>query len=126
VRRLLHLLLSQPELVAEHAHAYAELAIADARAASKTTQNAALWSAAFLCCASVTVVLAGGGLMIWAAIPEGAIRAPWVLLATPLVPLVAAIVCLIGLKSKGAVPAFAKVRQQIAADVQMLREVSLP
>jgi hypothetical protein len=126
VRRLLHLLLSQPDLVAEHAHAYAELAVADARAASKTTQNAALWSAGLLCSVIVAAVLAGVGLMIWAALPEGAIRAPWVLVATPLVPLVAAIACLRGLSAKGDTPAFATLRRQIAADMQMLREVGGP
>jgi hypothetical protein len=126
VRRLLHLLLSQPDLVAEHAHAYAELAIADAQAVSKTTQSAALWAAALLCCVIVTAVLTGVAVMIWATLPEGTIRAPWALLATPLVPLVGALACFRGLKANGETPAFATVRRQIAADMRMLQEVGVP
>ena len=126
MKRLLHLLVDQPELLKEHAHAYAELAVADARAASVAAQNMVLWSAALLCCVATAAVLTGGALMIWATVPEGAIRLPWALVAIPSVPAVAAIVCLRNLMRKAVAPSFANVRQQVAADMQMLREVSLP
>jgi uncharacterized membrane protein YqjE len=71
-------------------------------------------------------MLAGGALMIWATVPENAVRMPWVLIATPMVPCIGAIVCLRRLQRKDHPPAFAKVRRQVAADLQMLREGNAP
>jgi uncharacterized membrane protein YqjE len=72
---------------------------------------------------SVTAILAGVGLMVWATVPENAIRWPWMLVAVPLVPGLAALVCLRKLQPPLEEKPFAKVRRQIAADLQMLREV---
>jgi hypothetical protein len=126
MRRLLQLLITQPDLLVEHASAYAELASADAKQASQDSKHKILWSAAFLCCFSVSAVLAGIALMLWVSAAEGSIRSAWVLLATPLVPLAAAFACLKMCNPKAQAPAFAKVREQIAADMRMLREVSVP
>jgi hypothetical protein len=63
--------------------------------------------------------------MLWIATPEGVIHTPWVLVATPLAPLVAVLVCMRKLKSAESVPSFAKVREQLAADLQMLQEAGL-
>jgi hypothetical protein len=126
MRRLLQLLITQPDLLVEHASAYAELAVVDARAASDAVKTRTLCTAALLCCVSVASILAGGSLLIWATVPESAIRLPWVLLVVPLVPLAGAFVCLTLLRPTVQTPAFAKVRQQMAADIKMLREVNAP
>jgi hypothetical protein len=124
MHRLVHLIITQPDLLFEHASAYAELAGADAQTVSNAVQTRILRTAVLLCCVSVASILAGVSLLIWAAVPESAIRLPWVLLVVPLVPAAAALICLISLKFEVQTPTFARVRQQIAADIQMLREVS--
>ena len=123
---LFRLLATQPDLLAGHAQAYAELTLEDATSMSADVMQKALWYAGLVCCVSVGVALAGVAAMLWATLPEDAFRAPWVLWATPLVPLVAALGCLAGSKRTTQAPAFAQVRQQMAADMQMLREVGTP
>jgi uncharacterized membrane protein YqjE len=126
MHRLLQLLITQPGLLVEHATAYAELASTDAKLVADASQHRLLWSAALLCCLSVAGVLAGVALMLWITAPEETLRMPWMLIVIPLAPICAAVVCYRMLKSKECVPAFAKVREQLAADIQMLREVNLP
>jgi uncharacterized membrane protein YqjE len=125
MQRFLKLLITQPDLLVEHVAAYAELASADLKMASQARMHRVLWSAAFFCCVTAAAVLAGVALMLWIATPEGVIRTPWVLVATPLAPLIAVIVCMRKLKSAESIPAFAKVREQLAADLQMLQEAGL-
>lgn len=126
MHRLLQLLITQPDLLVAHATAYAELAGADAQSAARQGQQAALWSAALMCCISMAGVLAGGAVMAWAILPEGAIRLPWILVATPCVPALGALVCLKMLKPRVPAILFSKVRAQIAADQHMLRNVGSP
>lgn len=126
MHRILQLLIAHPDLLVDHATAYAELASADAQTFSDASQRTLLWTATLLCCISVAVILAAGGLMIWATVPEGTIRLPWILLGTPLLPTAAAIGCWKTLHPKVPHVAFAKVRGQMAADVLMLREVKAP
>jgi uncharacterized membrane protein YqjE len=72
----------------------------------------------------VAAVLGGVALMLWAVIPADQIQAPWALIATPLVPLLVAVACLLLDQSQARTRAFEHVRQQVKADVAMLREVS--
>ena len=72
----------------------------------------------------VMLVLAGVALMLWAVTPDAAMRAPWLLLVVPAVPAVVAIGCWSALNSQAKGNGFATLREQLAADAAMLREVS--
>lgn len=121
---LLHLVTSQPHLLADHAEAYADLFGAELDAASTSWKRKALLSAVALCSAGVAAVLAGVALMLWAVIPPADIHAPWALIAAPLLPLLAAGACLLAARTPPGEAAFDAMRQQVKADVAMLREVS--
>jgi hypothetical protein len=56
-------------------------------------------------------------------IPASNIQAPWALIAAPAAPLIVAIICALMGKQKPP-DAFADLKQQLAADLVMLREVS--
>jgi hypothetical protein len=122
IHPLLRLVISQPQLVAEHANAYAGLV---GEGVSQTIDHIRLrviLSAVALGLLIVSVVLAGVALMLWAVTPAASMQAPWALIAGPAVPAVAAVICLVvGMKKP--VDTFAEVKQQFAADMTMLREV---
>ena len=61
--------------------------------------------------------------MLWAVVPATSIQAPWALVAAPGVPAIVAIICLAMGRDKPT-PSFVDLRQQLAADLVMLREVS--
>lgn len=121
---LLRLVTNQPQLLAEHAEAYADLFGEELGAASAMWKRQALLGAVALCGLGVGAVLAGVALMLWAVIPSADIQAPWALIVAPLLPLVAAIACAVAARSQTADGAFGAMRQQVKADVAMLREVS--
>ncbi len=121
---LLHLVTSQPQLLAEHAEAYADLFGEELDAASAQWKRKALLSAVALCSVAVAAVLAGVALMLWAVIPPADIHAPWALVAGPLLPLLVAGACLLSARAQPDRAAFDAMRQQVKADVAMLREVS--
>ncbi len=119
---LLHLVATQPQLLAEHAEAYAEMVAAQVGAASAAWKRRAALSAVALCCVGVAAVLAGVALMLWAVSPPGTIHAPWALLAGPLLPAGVAVVCLLAARGGGAAGGFSALREQLKADIVMLRE----
>ena len=118
---LLHLLMTKPGLLGEHAQGYAGLLASEVAEIQATGQRRLLWSAVTTVCATVGIALAGVALMLWAALPALAISAQWVLLFTPCVPLVAALGCLQVLRNPTPV-AFARLKQQIQADMHLLSE----
>lgn len=121
---LLRLVTNQPQLLAEHAEAYADLFGEELDAASTMWKRQALFGAVALCGLGVGAVLAGVALMLWAVIPAADIQAPWALIVAPLLPLLAAIACAVAARNQTAEGAFGAMRQQVKADVAMLREVS--
>jgi hypothetical protein len=121
---LLHLIATQPNLLADHAEAYADLLGEEFGVASAQWKRRAMLSAVSLCCLGVGAVLAGVALMLWAAVPPGDLHAPWALVLAPLVPLGAAVVCFISAKSPPPQGAFDNIRRQLREDVAMLREAS--
>lgn len=121
---LLRLVTNQPQLLAEHAEAYADLFGEELDAASTMWKRQALFGAVALCGLGVGAVLAGVALMLWAVIPAADIQAPWALIVAPLLPLLAAIACAVAARTQTAAGAFGAMRQQVKADVAMLREVS--
>jgi hypothetical protein len=122
---LLHLVATQPQLLADHAEAYAELVAAEIESVSGEWKRRAALNAAALCCLGVAAVLAGVALMLWAVVPAADIQAPWALLAAPAVPAIAAAICLTAARAPaGNAGGFDKLRQQLHADIVMLREAA--
>lgn len=121
---LIQLVSNQPQLLADHAEAYAELFGEELGAASAQWKRKAMLNAAALCGVGVSVVLAGVALMLWAVIPPADIQAPWALIVAPLLPLVAGGVCLWVAQTGAAKASFGAVREQVKADMAMLRQVS--
>jgi hypothetical protein len=121
---LLHLVATQPQLLAGHAEAYAELVAAEIGTVSAAWKRRAVLNAVALCCLGVAAVLAGVALMLWAVIPIADIQAPWALVAAPLLPIAAAAACLAAARVRGDAGGFDKLRQQVKADIVMLREAS--
>lgn len=118
------LLATRPQLLADHAEAYAELVAVEVNRMSATWTRLALLNAMALCSLSVAMALAGVALMLWAVMPALPAQAPWVLIVLPLLPLAAAVGCLLAMQRDGQREAFDNLRQQLKADVLMLREVA--
>ena len=117
-------LVTQPGLFAEHAGAYAELAAAEALQLSERLKRQLLLALTAAVCGLSGVGLAGVAAMLAAALPFDSMPAPWALWAVPAVPLAAAAVCGWQLWRMQSVAAFALLRSQFAADVQLLAEVA--
>jgi hypothetical protein len=119
---LLHLVATQPQLLAEHAEAYAEMVADQVGAASVSWKRRAVLNAVALCGLGVTAVLAGVALMLWSVIPPADIHAPWALIVGPLLPALVAAACLLAARARDESSAFGAQREQIRADISMLRE----
>jgi hypothetical protein len=122
---LLQLIATKPQLLFDHVEAYGELVTSEARYISAMWKRRALLTAIALCSVGVGAVLAGVALMLWAVIPTSQIQAPWALVVAPLLPLALATACIIYARSRGEDNAFDTIREQVNADLTMLREVNL-
>jgi uncharacterized membrane protein len=120
---LLHLIATRPQLLVDHAQAYAELANADFGAVTRAWQRKLRLVALALCGGAVAAVLAGVALMLWAVVPAAQIESPWALVAAPLLPALVALWCLLAIRAGSAQPAFGNLKEQVQADLLMLREV---
>ncbi len=123
IHPLLRLVATQPQLLADHAEAYAGLVGDELGRTVASFKQRLLLKAVALGLIAVTAILAGVALMLWAVIPAASMQAPWALIAAPGVPAVVAVLCLLVVRQP-AVDTFAELRQQLAADLVMLREVS--
>jgi uncharacterized membrane protein YqjE len=123
---LLNMLMTRPELLSEHAQAYAELAVCEIGEIASAGRSRLLWSAAALCCATIAAVLAGVALMLMLTLPEAHGTALLALLLTPCLPLLGALACVLNLRKHQRAPAFAELREQLSNDLRMLREVTAP
>lgn len=120
---LLHLITTRPQLLADHAQAYAELAAADIDQVSAAWKRQVRLAAVALCSLCVAAVLAGVGLMLWAVVPAAQVHSPWVLWLVPLLPVALAIGCLALARGAGGTRPFLNLKQQLLADMAMLRGV---
>jgi uncharacterized membrane protein YqjE len=122
---LLHLIATRPQLLVDHAQAYAELANADLDVVTSAWKRQILLAAMALCSAAVATVLAGVALMLWAVIPAARIEAPWALVAAPLLPALVALWCVLTSRASGERQAFGNLKEQVQADLLMLRRVGV-
>ncbi len=123
---LLQLLLTRPQLLADHAQAYGALfteEMGDARAA---LQRWALWRAVTLCSLFSAAILAGMALMLWAMLPASPQQATWLLVVTPMLPLLVTVVSWPLARKNGSPPLFAQMRAQIHCDQAMLLAARAP
>lgn len=123
IHPLFLLIATRPQLLADHAEAYAELVATEVGHVSAAWKRRALLYAVALGCLVVAAVLAGVALMLWAVIPVASMQAPWVLIVAPLLPVAVAGGCLLAARSPGDSSGFDSIRQQMKADLAMLREV---
>lgn len=126
IHPLLRLAASEPHLLGEHVEAYAALLGEEAKDLSASWIRRIVLYAVAGVMALVGLILVGVSLLFWAAVPTGQYNAGWALVVIPLVPLVIAAACAFAARSKPIAAAFEKVRQQLNADVAMLREVNAP
>jgi len=117
---LLTLLATRPQLLVDHAQAYAELFTEEFCLARAAWRRQVLLYAVALCALGVAAVLAGVATMLWFATAAPA-QAMWVLLAVPTVPLLLAVVCLLLARQPTPAASFANLGRQINADLAMLR-----
>ena len=118
---LFQLIATRPQLLADHAEAYAALVAVEVPRISAAWQRSAVFNALALCALIAGLVLAGVALMLWATLPDAPMRAAWVLLAVPLLALSAALACAMAARSGDAGVAMNNLRLQIAADIALLR-----
>lgn len=121
---LIRLIATEPQLLADHAEAYATLVSAEFGTASSALKRRAVLGAAALCCLGVAAVLGGVALMFWGLVPLANSQAPWVLIVAPVVPAVLAGVCLVAARAPTDAGAFDNVRSQVKADMAMLRDLA--
>ena len=121
---LLHLSATKPHLLGEHVEAYADLVGAEV---GKTTKHwkarVALYGMA-LFLLTVGTIFSGVAVMLWALVPTINMQAPWLLLVVPLVPLLVGALCVFRARAEPQHPAFDTLKNQVSADLAMLREVS--
>ena len=120
---LLQLLVTRPDLLAEHAEAYAELTGIEIRDLVADGYRQVLLGAVALCCATVSMVLTGVALLLVLALPEARNAAWWTLVLPPGVPLLVALASYQRLRARPKTPAFATLREQLSADWQLLQKV---
>ena len=123
IHPLLHLVATKPQLIGDHVGAYADLVGAEVEKTSKLWMSRVLFGAIALFLLSAFIVFTGVALMLWALVPLDNMNAPWLLLVVPLVPLLAGVLCAMKAASKPERGAFDTVKEQINADLAMLREV---
>ena len=123
IHPLFRVIARQPHLLVEHAQAYAALLSEQLGEAAHSIKQRAILMAIAGVLMFVGVIFIGVAFMLWGA-SDGSMRAPWALFVAPLVPLGAGVVCLLAAKGKASVSPMAKVREQMDADISMLREAA--
>jgi len=124
IHPLLHLIATKPQLLGDHVEAYAELVGAEVGNTSKMWISRVVFYAVALFLLSAGLIFTGVALMLWAVVPPDNMNSPWLLIIVPLVPLIAGALCIMKARAHPDQTPFATVKQQLSADMAMLREVS--
>ena len=123
IHPMLRLAVTQPKLLADHAEAYVALISAEAKQTATAYGMRAAGGAIALCMGLLFLLFAGIAIMLWAVTPSGNMHAPWALFVIPAIPAVIAIAGGIVAMKKTDAP-FVELKQQFAADLSMIRQVS--
>jgi len=124
IHPLFKTLFTQPELLAEHAGAYAELAAVEVAGMGARLRRQAVLLAVALMAAAVALGMAGVAAMLTAAIPAAQMPSPLLLWCVPAVPALLAVGCAWALRSSAVDDTFATLKQQWAADRDLWRAVT--
>jgi len=124
IHPLLHLIATKPQLIGDHVEAYAELVGAEVGKTSRLWVARVAYYAVALFLLSAGLVFTGVALMLWATTPSDNMNLPWLLVVVPLVPFAAGAFCIFKARADSSTNAFDAVKQQLHADMTMLREVS--
>lgn len=112
---------AQPQLLAEHAGAYAGLLSEALAVSSARLQRRVVLQAAGAALLVVAAVLVGVAVLLWAALPEAVARSLWAFVLAPLVPAVVGGVCVWAGQNRDSGESFATLRLQLAEDLALLR-----
>ena len=124
IHPLLHLIATKPQLLGDHVEAYAELVGAEVGKTSKLWISRVVFYAVALFLLTAGLVFTGVALMLWAVVPPDNMNYPWLLIVVPVVPLLAGVFCIMKARTSPDQTPFETVKQQLSADMAMLREVS--
>jgi hypothetical protein len=115
-------LASEPQLLLEHASAYMQLAGVETNEALMHWRLRLMVAVVAVFGAVLSLALAGGALLMLSAHPWETLAAPWLLVVTPLLPLLATVVGALWLKNAGSIKPFELLREQWALDLQALNQ----
>lgn len=127
IRPLFQLMATEPELLTEHLQSYAALLGDEVDSFQGQFKRHWVMFAVLCLLVTVTLILSGVGLMLWLITPAAQIQqlqVPWALWLVPIGMAVACIALTIAMKQKERTPGFLVLRQQIAADLAMLRQAT--
>lgn len=125
---LLALAAARPQLLAEHASAWAELLSTQAGPAWAHWQRWRLLQLLAGSCLILGVLLAGMALMLWAVVPNTPwlpSERAWALLVVPALPLLAGLACALAARQQGRTNfwgADGTLGRQLQADLSLLRQ----
>ena len=120
------LVATQPELLGDHAQAYAELLASELGSAGGRIKRQLLLAAVAVCGIGVGAVLTGVALMLWAVVPVTPATASWALIVVPLPPFLLALGCLLAARRQNQERVFGNLRRQFAADLAMMSPSTSP
>lgn len=126
IHPLFRLIASEPQMLADHVEAYAELVAEEANAVTHKLKRRVLMHALSLVGLIVATVMASVAVLLWAAIPTENMNAPWALIVAPAVPALLAVWAHFSAKGPPDSRGLQAIREQMAADAAMLRSVSAP
>lgn len=117
---------AQPQLLAEHAGAYAGLFSEALAVSSARLQRRVVLQVAGAACLVVAAMLTGVAVLLWGVMPEAVARSPWLFVLTPLVPAVLGALAVWAGQNRDSGALFATLRLQLDQDLALLRRTSTP
>jgi len=127
IRPLLQLMATEPELLTDHLQSYAELLGDEVNTFQGQFRRHWVMFAVLALLVTVTLILSGVGLMLWLVTPSAQLQQlqwPWALWLVPGGMALLCAVLAIVLKKEERTPGFLVLRQQIAADIAMLKQAT--
>ena len=122
IHPLFKLVATRPELVADHLVGYGQLVAVQATEAAVQLRVRALLLGGVLVGGAIGLGLGGMALLLAAALPVQDMPAPWLLAAVPLLPLAGAGGCFIALRKRPTSWTLKLLREQLAADAELLKD----
>jgi hypothetical protein len=124
IHPLLRLLATQPQLLAEHVEAYAQMVGDEVGKTSTMWLRRMVLFVVAAAMAGIGVVMVGVALMLFGVQATSSMPYPWLLIVVPAAFLVAAAICVWIARSQPLHNGLNRVKQQLQADMAMLHEVN--